>query len=170
MSQEPVSPRKLAANRENSKCSTGPKTVAGKARSSQNSIKHGFFVQTAFPNEESRTVDGEAFQMYFDALQTYYSPVGFMEDSLVEELAVLYLRHRRLLRFDQDRQCGEDAGWAFAQKGSMANILRYETTVTRRIKQATERLETLQQQRLAEEAELTEPDVEGTADHPAQIN
>lgn len=169
MDKKPVSPRKLAANRKNSKRSPGPKTVAGKAKSSQNSYKHGFFAQPAFPNEKSREVDGEAFQMYLDALRTYYSPVGFMENSLVEELAVLYLRQRRLLRFDQARQCAADGGWAFAQKSSMANILRYETTVTRRIEHLVERLETLQEQRLAEETELFEPDEEneaGTAGEP----
>jgi hypothetical protein len=34
--------RQIAANRANAKLSTGPRTVAGKKRSSRNAFKHGF--------------------------------------------------------------------------------------------------------------------------------
>jgi len=37
------SERKLAANRENAKKSTGPKTPTGKAFSRRNALKHGLF-------------------------------------------------------------------------------------------------------------------------------
>src|SRR5689334_19539946 len=36
-----ISARKLSANRANAQKSTGPRTKAGKARSSQNALKHG---------------------------------------------------------------------------------------------------------------------------------
>jgi hypothetical protein len=36
-----ASERQLRANRENAKKSTGPKTVAGRARSSRNALRHG---------------------------------------------------------------------------------------------------------------------------------
>src|SRR5579871_5074741 len=36
-----VSERKLAANRSNARASTGPRTAAGKARSSRNALRHG---------------------------------------------------------------------------------------------------------------------------------
>lgn len=38
-----ISPRKVQANRRNSRKSTGPKTSAGKKRVSRNATKHGFF-------------------------------------------------------------------------------------------------------------------------------
>ncbi len=41
-STQPVSEKRLAANRENAKRSTGPRTPEGKARSAQNARKHGF--------------------------------------------------------------------------------------------------------------------------------
>jgi hypothetical protein len=44
-----TSPHRIEANRRNAQHSTGPKTDEGKARSSQNSIKHGIFV-TQFLN------------------------------------------------------------------------------------------------------------------------
>jgi hypothetical protein len=40
--KKPVSPKQLAANRANASHSTGPRTSEGKARSAQNSRKHGF--------------------------------------------------------------------------------------------------------------------------------
>jgi hypothetical protein len=36
-----ISDKKIQANRQNAKKSTGPKSLAGKKRSSLNSIKHG---------------------------------------------------------------------------------------------------------------------------------
>jgi len=39
----PISPKKLDANRRNSKKSTGPRTARGKERSRLNSLKHGSF-------------------------------------------------------------------------------------------------------------------------------
>jgi hypothetical protein len=39
---KPVSERRLAANRPNAACSTGPRTPAGNARSAQNGRKHAF--------------------------------------------------------------------------------------------------------------------------------
>src|SRR5580698_6613312 len=44
--QKPVSPKQLAANRANAAHSSGPKTPEGKARSAQNSTKHGFTAST----------------------------------------------------------------------------------------------------------------------------
>lgn len=47
------SPRALA-NRRNAVRSTGPKTAAGKARSSKNAIKHGLAMANASSDSESR--------------------------------------------------------------------------------------------------------------------
>src|SRR4051794_31755660 len=37
----PVSARRVAANRRNAKCSTGPRTERGKSSASRNALKHG---------------------------------------------------------------------------------------------------------------------------------
>jgi hypothetical protein len=44
--QQSVSEKQLAANRANAARSTGPRTPQGKARSAQNSRKHGFTAST----------------------------------------------------------------------------------------------------------------------------
>src|SRR5438046_6670818 len=42
-----VSERKLRANQQNAKRSTGPRTLRGKANSRRNATKHGFFASSA---------------------------------------------------------------------------------------------------------------------------
>ena len=42
LKKKPISDKKLAANRANAAQSTGPRFPEGKARSAQNSRKHGF--------------------------------------------------------------------------------------------------------------------------------
>lgn len=148
-----ASPQKVAANRANAKRSTGPTTLAGKAKASQNAYKHGVHAKHLFPNNKLRAQDGADYDTVYAGLRAYYSPQGFMEDSLVEEIAVQRLRLTRLLKYDQEQQ-GQYGGSAFVSQGSMPNIIRYETAVNRRIQQATERLEALQEKRFAEEAEL----------------
>jgi len=44
---EAISEKKLNANRENAKKSTGPRTLGGKAYSRRNAIKHGLFARGA---------------------------------------------------------------------------------------------------------------------------
>ena len=44
-----ISPKKLAANRANAKKSTGPRSPAGKTRSSQNRLKHALYSTTKNP-------------------------------------------------------------------------------------------------------------------------
>lgn len=146
-----VSPEKLAANRANAKRSTGPKTLAGKAKASQNSYKHGFHSLHLFLPEQVAE-DGAAYEMFLKGLRDFYSPKGFMEQVVVEEIAALHLRRARLEKYEN----------VFIEKNRIrvfenpviANLGRSETTATRRIQQATERLEALQEKRFAEEAAL----------------
>ena len=41
MAKKDTSPNKIEANRRNAKKSTGPRSAAGKAKSSRNAVKHG---------------------------------------------------------------------------------------------------------------------------------
>jgi hypothetical protein len=84
--------QRAAINRANAQKSTGPKTEAGKARSSRNAIKHGerattlkLFVppQTAVQAHEDRT----AFYKLFDAHIAKYRPNDEIELSIVRQIA-----------------------------------------------------------------------------------
>jgi hypothetical protein len=72
---------------------TGPRTENGKQRSSRNSIKHGIFSDVPFLRGERR----ETFESLLRGLHLSIDPVGQLEELLVEKLAMLTWRYRRLL-------------------------------------------------------------------------
>ena len=83
--QKPVSPKQLAANRANAAHSSGPKTPEGKARSAQNSLKHGFTASTfAVVRLEDLQEIG---RLKFD-LVSVYQPVNSQELFALERMAL----------------------------------------------------------------------------------
>ena len=61
-----------AANRRNSRKSTGPRTPEGKSKSSMNSVKHGLTAkQVVIPGE-----DPSEFDEFRRQVHSYYEPVG----------------------------------------------------------------------------------------------
>jgi hypothetical protein len=99
--QPAVSSGKVEANRQNSRNSTGPKTLRGKKNSSRNAIKHGLLTKelliTTGAGKESRA----EFELLLAGLRDYYKPVGVVEDLLVQEIAVSYWRSKRALRSER---------------------------------------------------------------------
>jgi hypothetical protein len=94
-----VSERKLNANRENAKKSTGPKTAVGKALSRMNAVKHGLFVRqdTCFSVQGE---DPEEYQELLIALANQYQPVGRAEEIEVERIAICWWRLKRAWRYE----------------------------------------------------------------------
>ncbi len=88
----PTSPRSRAdVNRANSQHSTGPSSSAGKARSAQNSFKHGLYSkQLILPGE-----DPAAFDELRASLRLEHQPANTTEEILVDELAQSFWRMRR---------------------------------------------------------------------------
>jgi len=74
--------------------STGPRTVQGQERSKFNALKHGLFSQAVLLEGESR---GE-FLSLLDGLLEDLRPQGKLETTLVENVAVLFWRKRRLFQ------------------------------------------------------------------------
>lgn len=91
-----TSKKQVEANRANAKGSTGPKTVAGKARSRMNSRKHGLTAEIIVVGDE----DASDFSDLREALMEQYDPQTIMECELVERLAGLMWRLRRLPVFE----------------------------------------------------------------------
>ena len=79
----PVSERQLAANRANAQASTGPRSFAGKQKSSQNARRHGVTAQTTIMTEEDR-IEHDAF---CDKMMADLAPVGSMETFLASSVA-----------------------------------------------------------------------------------
>jgi hypothetical protein len=81
-----------AANLDNAQHSTGPRTEAGKAASSHNSLKHGLTAQTVLlPGE-----DPAAYAAFREGLLHDLAPVNHIELSLATELVDIQWRLNRV--------------------------------------------------------------------------
>lgn len=80
---EPMASKKqIAANRRNSKLSTGPRTRRGKAKSSMNSTRHGLLGQFGLIEGE----DPEEFSKFEQGIRADLKPEGALEESLVDRV------------------------------------------------------------------------------------
>jgi hypothetical protein len=90
------SSKRLDANRENAKMSTGPRTVDGLLRSSLNAVKHGLTGKSRLvADEEQWQYDEHAARMH-----ATYQPVGLAELDVVDELSDTRWRLARIPRLE----------------------------------------------------------------------
>jgi hypothetical protein len=80
--------------RDRGRGASGPRTVIGKQRSSQNARKHDIFASSLLVKGESKA----EFRSMLQGLKEYYDPEGEMENLGVVNIAVLEWRRRRVLR------------------------------------------------------------------------
>lgn len=92
------SERRIRASRENGARSCGPKTIEGKRRSSQNSLRHGILAQTIVLEDE----DGDAFAQLLGSLETEFVPQTPNEAALIENLAVARWRLMRVWAIEKE--------------------------------------------------------------------
>ena len=91
-----TSPKQVQANRENAKLSTGPRTEEGKKRTALNAIKHGFRAkEPLIPGE-----DPEEFARHGAELNVELTPVGVVEQNLVDQLIDITWRLKRFGRIE----------------------------------------------------------------------
>ena len=88
--------KQRAANALNAKNSTGPKTAAGKSISSQNAITHGLLAKCALIPGEDETEYAALHAMLYQE----FAPIGGYWEILVDDLADLFWRLRRLLHME----------------------------------------------------------------------
>src|SRR5436189_6413074 len=86
---KPISPARLAANRANSRKSTGPRTPQGKARSASNSLQHGLYSTGHF---QAFVQDSNRALAVSDNILTEHQPLTPTEHLLVHQLIHLELR------------------------------------------------------------------------------
>jgi len=87
-----ISPVQLAANRANAQLSTGPRTAAGLARSSQNAVKSALTGRTVL----LPTDDVNEYAAFLAAFQAELAPVGQVERELVQSIVDTHWRLRRI--------------------------------------------------------------------------
>jgi hypothetical protein len=83
--------KQFAANRENGKKSTGPKTEAGKLRSRRNAFRHGLTAETVIEILEDRA----GYKALASRIHADYRPASNFELELVARLVSLLWRLRR---------------------------------------------------------------------------
>ena len=150
-----IASNRLTANRKNALRSTGPKTSAGKSRSSKNGTRHGLLSREAvMPNEDRRTL--ERLRAY---LLTDLAPEGALESLLADRIVACAWRMRRLIRvetivFEEGRWTwdGEDGGLGhsfsrLATKDGLGILTRYEAAIERGLYRALHELQRLQAER-----------------------
>ena len=98
--------RQLESRRRNAQKSTGPRTAAGKRRAALNALKYGRY-STRQTLEQSMALLGEdprEFHAFRDSLIAARQPSDAVERMLVEDVAVLAWKKRRLNRAQEGMQ------------------------------------------------------------------
>ena len=91
----------LEANRRNAQQSTGPKTGAGKARSSQNAVKHGFTGRLLVGLQYGPFADNPTeLQEFIQAVLAELAPVTARERAEALNIVGLYVRRSRLVELE----------------------------------------------------------------------
>ena len=123
-----ITPARLAANRENAEMSTGPRTEAGKAISSQNRTTHGLARHNGrfalLPTE-----DATEFAQLVNDLSAEHQPTSVTEAAFVQTMAEsMWLRSRA-----QNLQptCFDPATGAISNEKQLSLLLRYENSYNR---------------------------------------
>ena len=87
---------KIDANRKNGKLSTGPKTAKGKAAAKMNAVTHGLrSLSPVLPDERPKDWNDHR-----AGIVAALAPVGTLETELVERVALLMWRLRRVVRYE----------------------------------------------------------------------
>ena len=125
----------------------GPRTHQGKENSKLNATKHGIFSKVVVIKDESRA----EFEDLLNGLRNYFQPHGTFEEIWVERLATLLWRERRLIIADGESNFGIGIDFlGLGKPPSSDQLLRYETTLDRRIDRILAQLERFQRIRLGQ--------------------
>ncbi len=94
----PSSERKIKANRENSKHSTGPRTERGKAAIRNNAWRHGLYANDAVIRDGHGQENEEEFQVLLRGFLRSWEPSNAMQEYQVRMLAETEWRLQRAVR------------------------------------------------------------------------
>jgi len=100
----------IQANRNNARRSTGPRSEAGKAKSKQNSLKHGGYatVSIAIPRGQFAEDPSEV-AAFIDGIVASLEPRDELEHQEATNIAVAYLRLRRITALEAESIAGSSS-------------------------------------------------------------
>ncbi len=101
MGNENLTPAQLEARQNNAENSTGPRTPAGKRRSSQNARPHGFYSNPPFFRDTAIALgeDPSEFRRLLKGLMFARRLAHAIERALLEDIAMLQAEGRREKRY-----------------------------------------------------------------------
>jgi hypothetical protein len=150
-------PAQHAANIQNSRQSTGPRTEQGKAASSQNARKHSL-------TSKQVVIKGESIEEFEDLKRSLYAdhkPANTTEQLLVNEIAENYWRLMRARRAEAEYLDREFESAFTGDSTELDKIRRYMTSIERAWHRAIIQLEKTQSARIVkEEAERRQEETE----------
>jgi len=123
-----ASAAQVVANIENAAHSTGPRTEEGKARASQNAIKHGLTSNKCLllPDE-----DEEEFREFSSQLKYTYAPENSVEAELVDDIISIQWRRKRAVALEARILSADDPDFKALNNISLiANRLKREFSAT----------------------------------------
>jgi hypothetical protein len=94
-----ASKAQIEANRRNAQRSSGPKTEAGRAVASRNSLKHGLSAHQVIVFDEAET----DFDKFHDEMVQALAPADAVEEALAERIILCSWRLRRAERAEAAR-------------------------------------------------------------------
>ena len=125
--------------------STGPRTDAGKAVSSMNSLKHGLTSRkVVLPGENQADFD-----RLHDQLLSEHAPAGALETELVAEIAACLWRLQRARRYESAilETSSFELFVSHTQAKGFETLLRYMGSIERQLNRAILRLRETQRER-----------------------
>jgi hypothetical protein len=150
-------PAQIAANRENSKASTGPTSEIGRQTVGRNALKNGLSskIHFALPGEQ------DALEEHVTGYLEFYAPVGLPERDLVRNIASNHFRVQRahalehrlftqIMMLEQsaaaDPASADEETWT-AKTCELKNISLQAGRIQRAIEKSTAELKSMQAQR-----------------------
>ena len=140
-----ATPAQIAANRENAKRSTGPRTAEGKAKSALNAISYGFASSIIF-------LDGEDPEEFYDLLHSLtdeHLPETSTEQILVEKMASNQWLSLRAIRLQSQILFCNPTIMTIPK--DLGLLIRYQTTADRAFHKAHAELLKVQKERRNQE-------------------
>jgi hypothetical protein len=134
----------LAANRANALLSTGPVTPEGKARVSQNALRHGLTSKNLVVRED----DHDEFESLHHELRSQVDPQGVLESIAFDELLHAAWNLRRFRRLEAEATPGTLEDFKKPETAALLERLaRYQARAQRAYSRALAELRTLQTDR-----------------------
>ena len=148
-----ASPAQVAANQINAQSSTGPRTPEGKARVSQNALRHGLTATRLVIRPEEQ----EKFDVFQSSLLTELSPVGAIETVTFHALIHAAWNLERFRRIEAECSTGTADDFTNPVTTKVLDRLsRYQSRTERAYYRALQELRVLQTNRALRDLKLNE--------------